>query len=432
MDFKNYMHYIALMVFFGVVCSGSAQSMSAEKKDFGVKKGLFPYLKDRKSFAFGNNSSNSRLKNLAWHPTDLVFALSGGTAGTEPELSVHGISGKGSRAVIEKKASVVIGNPGVINSVSWHPSGLYLAAGVAAKTPQLRVYSYSGKDLTSFTSLERGGDVQVVAWHPGGRFLAVGGVSSTTGYHVEIYAFSTITPALMAIYGVNLGVNQPVHALAWDPSGKYLAIGCGGLSTGKGALQIYQFNAEQPYNANSFIQKSVVDFGGNKAYVKALAWSPSGTYLAVGGYPGDTGGNELSLYTLADGTSVNPVQASTIDFSVGGENSYIAALAWDPEEKFLLAGGYNFQVDRARPNKIQQIALYTFENKVLAPKRGGLIRYSNNPDGYVSTLSWAPSRQYVVIGGYKPKAYSFVGGNNFVQQDDSKAKELWLMEFLTK
>lgn len=433
MDFKNYLGYIALLAAFVGFCDAAKQSKATIKNDLASTRALFPYLKNRESFAFGfADRTHSRLKNLAWHPTDLAFALVGGTAGTEAELSVYAVSGSGTSVSMQEQASVSIGNQTVINSASWHPSGLYIATGASNTTPQLNVYSYSGADLTSFASLTRGGDVQSVAWHPSGRFLAVGGASSTRGYNVEIYAFDEITPALVAVYGIKLGTNAPAYTLAWDPSGQYLAVGCGGLSTGKGALQLYKFNAVQPYNANSFMQKSVVDFGGNKAYVKALAWSPSGTYLAAGGYPGDTGTNELSLYTVADSTGLTQVTNATIDCSIDGESSYIDALAWDPQEQYLLVGGYNFHADQNYPNKTQQILLYTFQAGVLTPKKGGLIKYSNDADGYVSALSWSPSRQYVAVGGYKPKAYAFLGNSLIGQQDPAHAKELWLMEFLTQ
>lgn len=421
MKLENCLGLFALLLFLGSVCDGKKQPALPIKKNQRVEatRALYPYLKLRGGLGFAGEV-DYRLKSLAWHPTEEVFAIAGGPRAAAPELATYEVFGSSSDARIESRSSVTVGDPYAINSIAWHPGGAYLAVGATDDEEeglkQLRIYTYANKALSStpFTSLkwgDAGVSVQSVAWHPTGRFIAVGGTSSTLGYQVVVYAFDEITPALVALYGIRLGANAVTQALAWDATGQYLAIGCRGEATGKAALQIYQFKADAPY---SFVQKSVVDFGGAAASVKALAWSPSGSSLAVGGYAGLKGTNELALYSVPAGV-LTPQSSAVIDFGSAASDARINTLSWDPQEKYLLAGGYGFPPDGEHAYYTYQAVMYIFKDNVFTPKAGARITYSKQDDAYVSTMSWSPSRRYVLIGGYKPK-------NN---------KEFWLTEFVT-
>lgn len=420
MKLKNSLMVFGLVVFVGSVCAGKKQSVKADVKAEKAEttRALYPYLKQRTNLNFLGDSA--RLKSLAWHPSEDVFVFAGGPCSDTAELAMYEVFGSPDGVRLEGRSSVIVGDPYVINTVAWHPGGGYVAVGAtdadAESLKQVRIYSYADKALspTPLVSLSwgnAGAAVQAVAWHPSGRFLAVGGTSSTQAYQVILYAFDAVTPSLVGLYGIKLGANAVTQSLAWDATGKYLAIGCTGEASGKAALQLYQFESVPPY---SFVKKSVVDFGGAAASVKALAWSPSAGYLAVGGYAGLQGTNELALYS-APGGVLTAVSSGVIDFGTAVSDARINTLSWDPQEKYLLAGGYNFPPDGEHLRFTQQAVMYIFKDNVLTPKVGTRITYSKNDDGYVSALSWSPSRRYVLIGGYKPK----------------NDKELWVMEFVT-
>ena len=423
MMLRNELSFFVLVMLIGSWCHGKKSSVvlskNKDQRTDAVTRALYPYLKQRGGLGFPGETPY-RLKSLAWHPTEDVFAIAGGPRSSAAELSLYEVFGSADGARMESRSSVTVGDSYAINTVAWHPSGAYLTVGATDANPeslkQLRVYAYADKKLGAvpFISLQWGGEgasIQSVAWHPTGRFLAVGGSSSTLEYNVIVYAFDAATPALVGLYGIKLGPSATTQALTWDATGKYLAIGCSGEATGKAALQIYQFKSDIPY---AFTQKSVVDFGGAAASVKALVWSPSGSYLAVGGYAGLKGINELALYSAPEG-ALTALSSAVIDFGEKAPDARINTLSWDPQEEYLLVGGYNFPPDGAQAYFTYQAAMYIFKDNVFTPKVGTRVTYSKEDDAYVSAMAWSPSRRYVLIGGHKPK----------------NDKELWLTEFVT-
>ncbi len=382
-------------------------------------RSLYPYLRIRNWGTFADGASD-RLRALAWHPTEQCFAIAGGPRSTLAQLRLYSVVGDSTGARMEPVTSVDVESSGhdtsyQANALAWNAAGTYLGVGSnGTATKQFRVYSYANNTLTESISVNwnttTAGVVNTVSWHPGGKYVAIGGTGQASSYQVIVYAVDAITPQLTAVVGLKLGTSSTVYSVAWDATGNYLAVGCGQESTGKAALQMYQFTDGGLFGSYALTQKSTYDFGGSSAYVKDVAWSPNGTYLAVGGYVG-TGTYELMLFKAQSG-ALAMVSGSEVDFGAPNEFGYgtvfVNTLAWDPEGTYLLVGG------RGQTSQ-QQAIMYQLENDTLTPRRGSQIKFGTADATSVAALAWQPSRQFVLIGGYSA----------------SNSKELWLAEFLT-
>lgn len=375
-------------------------------------RGLYPYLKQRNATVFSDGASD-RVRVLAWHPREQVVAVAGGPRSTSPELLLMNVFGDPTGARFENGVGITIGSNYVVRSASWSPDGTFLALGGSGVTSnQIKIYSYARSLLTAETSStwssSSSASVNGVAWHPSGDYLAVVGSDQTSGYELIIYAFDSIVPQLTAVARLSLGSNAVGYSVAWSNTGNYLAVGCGGDSTGVAALQVYQlgFSGTFPSITFTLTQKSAIDFGGTTAHVKTVAWSPDNKFLAAGGFAGNND-NELKVYSHSNGV-LTLLPGAVVDFGKSSSGSYVGALAWDPEGDYLIAGGYA-QTDS------REFIMYAFNGTTLTPRRGSQNSFGTNDSTVVAALAWQPSRQYVIVGGYLP----------------SNSKEVWLMEFIT-
>ena len=88
-------------------------------------------------------------------------------------------------------------------------------------------------------------------------------------------------------------------ALATSPSGKLLAVGGGGLESGGGGFQIFHFNGSSPITKESSILQSSVIFQG-------FAWDKNNHLFALGG-------GQLFVYTV---TSSSVTEAPGSPYSI--------------------------------------------------------------------------------------------------------------------
>jgi WD40 repeat protein len=381
-------------------------------KTRSVTRGPYPFLKLRNSTLFSDGETD-RLRVLAWHPTEQMFVVAGGPRSSLPEVKLINVFGDATGARMEDGVGITIGSGYTVKTAAWSPDGTFLAFGGSGVTSdQVKVYSYARPWLTAQTtstwSSSTTASVNGVAWHPSSDYLAVVGSDQTNGYELIIYAFDSVVPLLTAVARLSLGTSATGYSVAWSNTGNYLAIGCGGDSTGVAALQVYQlsFTGTFPSITFTLTQKSAVNFGGTSANVKAVAWSADDKYLAAGGFAG-TNDNELKVYSHASGI-LTLLPDAVVDFGKSASGAYVDALAWDPLGAYLIAGGYA-QIDS------REFIMYSFDGARLTPKRGSQNSYGTNDSTVVTALAWQPTRQYVAVGGYLP----------------SNSKELWLMEFLT-
>ena len=396
--------------------------------DNDVTRANTPYLRLRSSVGFSDTSNTSdRLRVLAWHPTAPIFAAAGGPCTTTAELDLYNVIGTPTGAYLQDFPSLQFDNGYQINTINWSSDGSYLALGGSGiTTNQFKLYSYapSNSALSQIYTLSWGSStsssINSIAIHPSGKYIAIGGTNQTNGYSVIVYYLDLITPLMTPLAQLNLGSSAVVNALSWDATGTYLAVGCKNESTGKATLQTYKFITTNT-SGNFFFslnQISTADFGGSAAYVLALAWSPDNTMLVAGGYSGGApygtvaDDNEIKLYTVSNGILTN-APTGNIDFGPTMYSAYVSTLAWDPQQQYLIAGGFQPQADSSIPNP-RQFNMYIVNGSSLTPKQGSQNTYGTNTASYVSSVAWQPARTFMAVGGYKP-----LNGN-----------EIWLMQFM--
>jgi WD40 repeat protein len=236
-----------------------------------------------------------------------------------------------------------------IYSTAWTSNGKYLAIAGANPTSgnELQVYSFNGSTLSATTGLDCGGTVYTTAWTPDGKYLAIGGMGLTSGNELQLYRFNGAT--LSAVTSQDYG--SSIKSLAWSPDGKYLAIGGNGATTFGGIantneLQIYRFDGQA---------LTTVTSQGYGSYIDSLAWSPDGKYLAIGGstpttFGGGASSNEFQVYRFS-GLALTAVASQ--DYG-----SIIRALAWSPDGQYVAIGG-NW------PTNSDELQIYRFNGITL-------------------------------------------------------------------
>lgn len=402
-----------------LIAIGLTAGVCTATEESDITRGRLPCLRLRSRTGFSDGATD-RLRALVWHPTAQILAAAGGPCTSSEELALYDVYGDSTGAYMDGNAGgLVFGGGYQINSIAWSGDGTYIALGGAGvSTNQLRIYSYviPSNLFTSIFSLTWGASgsaINSVAWHPSGKYLAIGGNGQTNGYEVIVYSLDFTTPLMTAVAAVNLGPAALVHALSWNVDGTYLAVGCMGESTGKAALQTYKFSSNATGSSvYALTQISKADFGGSTAYVRALAWSPDNAYIVAGGYSGGTADdNEVKLYSAASGV-LTPIATGNIDFGQTALGAYVCAFAWDPQQRYLIVGGYLGNTGLTKPHEFN---MYLFDGAKFTPKPGSQHVFGTNAASYVSALAWQSTRKYVAVGGYLP----------------ANSNELWLMEFMT-
>jgi len=149
--------------------------------------------------------------------------------------------------------------------------------------------------------------LETVAFHPNGKLVACGGIDYlSTGERdgaVCVWDLATKEKQFTLDYGV--------YAVAFDPTGKYLA-GAGIDDT------VYLWDANT--------QETVFELAGHQETINAVAFSPDGSYLVTGG----------------DDMTVRVWDVLSGRLLVGRElDSPVQALAFSPDGKSLFVGNGN-------------------------------------------------------------------------------------------
>lgn len=269
---------------------------------------------------------------LAW-ASDSKHLASGGQDGMvriwDPEQGLERVTLNGGAPWVEQLA--------------WSPKEPLLAT---AAGKYLQLWTAHGELRRSFLPLES--TITGVAWHGGGRLLAVscyGGVRCFTPESSERVTSFDWKGSLIA--------------LAWSPTGKYIATGC-------------QDAAVHVWNA---LDGQDVEMSGYDTKVRELAWDAAGRFLATGGGPqpavwdfsgkGPAGrrpiqleAHEVAVTALAF-QGKRPVLASgdrngvllVWELPKGGvpiaraeQSSEVTCLAWSPQTQRLAVAGASGEV----------------------------------------------------------------------------------------
>jgi Tol biopolymer transport system component len=136
-----------------------------------------------------------------------------------------------------------------------------------------------------------------VAWSPSGEYLAV---IYRDGTLIQVYRFTGTGLTLVTSATPSA---QPA-SLTWSPDGKYLAIGQASATN----IVVYSFNGQALTSAASYS-------GGTGARVYTVAWSPNGKYIA---YTDAAASGNVGIVSF-DGTTISLVssQAMSLTLNLG-------------------------------------------------------------------------------------------------------------------
>jgi WD40 repeat protein/serine/threonine protein kinase/tetratricopeptide (TPR) repeat protein len=222
---------------------------------------------------------------------------------------------------------------------------------VAGPNESLRIYdAESGAVLLTGPPLPN--FLRYPSWSPDGKRFAISAHSERTGWSVLIGDATTGEAVLPP-----LRCESKPHALAWSPDGGLLAVGGRtgiGATNTRGWVQLFSTGTGRLISASAEVAGAV----------DALSWSPDGTRLAAAG-----GFEPLRVWDA--GLHPQPFAATTPAES---------CLDWSPDGKRLVSG-----------TRDGNITIYDAAS--------GAPLYDARAHGYVEAVSWHPRMPRIASGG---------------------------------
>ncbi len=203
--------------------------------------------------------------------------------------------------------------------------------------------------------------VSAVAYHPSGTFVAVGS-------HGRVAAFDVSTGAMP---GAVTDLPGRVTALAFDPAGKLLAVACG--EPGKAGL--VRLLRPSPDCATFVTVAEAARAHADSVY--GLAFSPDGRTLATAGYD-----RVIHLWSVpAAKADAPPAALETPVRTLKDHSDTVYALAWSPDGALLASASADRTV------------------KVWDAAAGTRLYTLGDPTDWVYALGWSPDGTRLVAGG---------------------------------
>ncbi len=386
------------------------------------------YFKETESrliyFPFSSVDVNQSVYSISWSD-DGNYLVVGLDAGAKKEVRVYNVTTDGLVVVGMNDLDALPSATGyAVNSVTWSPDGNYVAVGlVGGANEEVRIYSFDGSDLTPVNGLtaDVGVTVRSVSWRSTGNYIAVG-FNNHNGQEVRVYQLVGGT-TLNFITGVNIQSegwgwigwpfntwiyppeDKAVLSVAWSPNGSYLAVGAVGEAF-FGELRVYSFST---LGGGSLSLRDDVDLGGildRSGY--AVTWKPGGNnYIAVAAQ-GGFGFDELRVYYFS-GYSLSLRDSVDLGDWFSDYNGY--SVAWNSDGKHIAVGA------AAGLNK--QVRVYKYE-------WGNLSRVAQIPENLgssVKAVAWSPDGKSLAVGSSgsddKVRIYTFSGTQLFQMESAS-------------
>ena len=288
------------------------------------------------------------------------------------------------------------GHSNYISSVAWSPDSKRIASASGDHTVQIWDAADGSHILTYRGHSE---DVSTVAWSSDGQFIASGSLDNT------VQVWNAATGAKVFTYTKH---TDAVYDIAWSPDSKRIA-----SASNDGTVQVWDSNTGEhvvKYTGPSSIR-------GGIAATNAVAWSPDGKYLAIGGlgpaaildpataqvvgYYGPHGGAAHAVAFSPDGTflavgrddstvQVWNITTHTNAYTYIGHTADVFTIAWSPNGQRIASGGADSTVqvwDALTGNHA-----YTY--------RGHLDYYWGHltSNQSVNTVAWSPDGKQIASG----------------------------------
>ncbi len=276
-----------------------------------------------------------------------------------------------------------------IRAVDWSWDSQYLAVATDPLiSSALTIYEFDGTSSLSLlltTSIDVGATVvNEVRWHPSKYLLAVGRNDTALGDELFTFSFVPGTNELMQLRSDEIG--NRIKAVAWHPTGDYLAVG--GVSN-SAEIIIYPVDANGILDtAGRYVEN--ITGGSQNVGTEALDWDKTGNYLAVG-Y--DTGPH-LEIYTFTPSPLGLTLNASQSANSIDG-------LDWNPTFSWIFSAG----VAGAGEN----IRVYAHDNVA-----GSITKLVGESLGAASKSNdWHPNGDCLAVGNDKVGSIASLRTYNF-------------------
>lgn len=236
------------------------------------------------------------------------------------------------------------GHSDYVSTVDWSPDGKRIASASGDHTIQI----WDAKDGSHvFTYRGHSADVSTLAWSPDGKYIASGGLDMT------VQVWEAATGKLLYTYH---GHNDVVYDVTWSPDGTRIA-----SASNDGTVQVWHAftgytilthksptpikGSPVPWNAvawspngkdiviggignievrNAATDSLIASYGYHAAIVHAVAWSPDGRYIAVG-----SSASLVELWDTITGRNIYTYQ---------GHNADVLSVAWSPNGKRIVSG----------------------------------------------------------------------------------------------
>ena len=262
-----------------------------------------------------------RIDSIAFSPDSKLLGVSGGAPARFGEVQVWDL------ATTNQVHAWKLGGDSVFG-LSWSPDASRLAFGGPDKTVHI-ISSETGAEQMKF---DNHSDWTLrTAWVAGGRRL----LSASRDRAIKLIDASSG----QFIDDINK-LLEPVICMAGHPKEEWAAYG-----GAEGGVRVYKAKENQERTAGNNDVNLVREFERQPGPVHAIAWSPDGSLLAVGGI-----GGEVRIYKSDDGSRVATL--------VGHEGA-VFTLQFSPDGKLLFTAGFDGLVRGFNPTNGHLQVIFT-------------------------------------------------------------------------
>lgn len=334
--------------------------------------------------------------------------------------------------------------PEVVSRIEWSPDGKYLACPVSlGSTNNVVIYKRTTAGLQLVATANPGGRLYSVSWHPTGRYIAVTGWPDPLTKTLRIYSFER--EQLADIGSVTSPSGEEMTGCSWHPSGAWLAV----TDRGDGSILVASFDAA---TGTLGALQSLANFGGYTINdgPRVAAWSPYGNHLLVTG-AGSTTGVTLKIYSF---NVAVPSLTEVVSSSAGGALALMDS-CWYASECIATAtpsgSGQGAHLWRFNGTAITQIGFISVadcygvaisnDNKLLALSQDGNIRLCRldmtsaiteivsarqTPGGTALRMRFSPDDALLAVGTQSPTALLVypVSRTSFIEANSIAIKDL--------